>query len=177
MKKILYIYGLGGSTESETRKALDELFSPKGYTVVSVKYNQKDPEAGIQELRNAVKEIEPVAVIASSLGGFFAMNLAALVPVILINPCLMPSVELPKLGESGKAFAKIENSMFKAYRDCEFPVHHLEKRYGFFGTRDELFSYKEEFSKLFPAFDFDGGHHPTKENLRQMLPEILKCLS
>ena len=167
---------MGSSPESETRKALNELLSSKGYTVVSVKYNQKDPETGIQELRDAVKEIDPVAIIASSLGGFFAMNLAALVPVILINPCLMPSVELPKLGESGKAFAKIETSLFKAYRDCEFPVHHLEKRYGFFGTHDELFSYKEEFSKLFPAFDFGGGHHPTKENLRQMLPEILNCL-
>ena len=176
MKKILYIYGFGSSPNSDTRKMLDDLLSPHGYTVISVPYNQKSPAVGISQLNAAVEEEKPVAVIASSLGGFFAMNLALIVPVIVINPCLKPSVELPKLGEDGKAFERIERRLFKAYKECEFPVYNLEKVYGFFGTHDELFSYREEFSKMFPYFDFSGGHRPTKENLRHMMPEILSCL-
>lgn len=176
MKNILYIYGFGSSPESDTRKMLDELLSPHGYSVISVPYDQSAPEIGIQQLQKKIREIEPVAVIASSLGGFFAANLHLTVPVIQINPCMKPSEELPKLGVNGRAFRNLENRLSKCYRDSEFPLNHFEKVYGFFGTHDELFSYKDEFSKLFPAFDFNGGHRPTKENLRHIMPEILDCL-
>ena len=176
MKKILYIYGLGSSPDSDTRKMLDEILSPHGFTVISVAYNQKLPKIGLAELNAAIEREKPIAVIASSLGGFFAMNLAAMVPVILINPCLKPATELPKLGEDGDVYKDMERLLFNTYKNCEFPVNHLEKMYGFFGTHDELFSYKDEFSKLFPAYDFDGGHRPTKENLQRIAPEILKKL-
>jgi predicted esterase YcpF (UPF0227 family) len=177
MKKILYMYGFNSSPEeSSTFKMLKELMAadPYCYDVISVKYDQTDPERGLEQLEEAVRREKPVAVIGSSLGGFFAMNLSTTVPVLVINPCLKPTVELPKLGGNGECYKDIEDRFYRSYYNNDFPVNHLEDVFGFFATNDELFSYATEFHELFSGRTYVGGHHPTKENLKAMRPEIHK---
>ena len=174
MKKILYIYGIGSSPKSNTFQMLKEVMSvePYCYEVVCFEYNQNDPKIGIAELEKIVAEQKPVAIIASSLGAFYALNMSVTIPVMVINPCLRPTLELPKLGFDGEPYREIEERMFKEFH--ESPVNQLEDIFGFFGTSDEMFSYAKEFNKLYPARTFIGGHHPTKENLKAMRPEIHK---
>ena len=174
MKKILYIYGYNSSPdESSTFKMLQELLSaePYCYTVISVEYDQSDPEHGRQQLEEAIRTEKPVAVIGSSLGGFFAMNLNTTVPIIVINPCLSPTTELPKLGSDGERYREMEEEMLRTLRP---PAPQFEDIFGFFATNDELFSYAREFNKMFPSRTYVGGHRPTKENLRTIRPEIHK---
>lgn len=86
MINVLYIYGYGSSPESRTYLVLKKLLHDAN--VISVNYNQIDLEEGINALMEAVDYNDISLVVGSSLGGWFAMNVCALmsIPCILINP-------------------------------------------------------------------------------------------
>ncbi len=86
MNNILYIYGYGSSPESSTCSWIKENITDAN--VVSVPYNQFDPEIAVKDLRATVKDHNINMIIGSSLGGWLTMHVAALtsLPCILINP-------------------------------------------------------------------------------------------
>lgn len=96
MINVLYIYGYGSSPESRTYLVLKNLLHD--VNVISVNYNQIDPEEGINTLIDAADYNCINLVIGSSLGGWFAMNVCASmsIPCILINP-LTEETLLPTL--------------------------------------------------------------------------------
>jgi predicted esterase YcpF (UPF0227 family) len=148
---ILYIYGWGSNPEQSNtinylRKNLPD------DNIVSIEYDQYDPIGSIEFFEKFIAENDINAVIASSFGAFIAINIRHSVWKFLINPCLLPSIELPKLQDIDDKFISnckaIEDYLFNKRiiddEDMRFTV-------GFFATDDELFSYKEAYIKL--------GHH------------------
>ena len=126
-------------------------------------------EAEIKELENCnvkadleLKSLGISKVIGSSLGGFIVLNLGNEFKKIVFNPCMKPSVELPKLGAPEKMVAKytsIENTFFSNLKGDE-----LDKATtcGFFGDSDELFGpygYKLLFKSYYRnAYNIKCGH-------------------
>lgn len=99
--KILNIHGYKGSSENCAFSALSRL----GCEIVSPKldYDAVSPEEVITELRDILSTEDIELIVGTSLGGFYAAVLAAEtgLPVLLVNPCLMPFYHLPKLGYAG----------------------------------------------------------------------------
>lgn len=171
-KKILYIYGLGSSPKSTTASILSELLQSSDMEIVTTEYSQKEPKVGLAQLERFIEAEKPDGIVASSLGAFFALALDPLIPRILINVCFRPSVELPKLGYDGSKYKPIEDYLQREYHN-QPPAYIFEDVICLFGTDDELFSYKDELSMLFPIHVFKCGHKPDKEALAEMLPFIV----
>lgn len=96
--KILNIHGYKGSPENTAKKVLDQL----GYQVISpaLDYDQIPPAQIFSDLEIILKHQSPDVITGTSYGGFFAAALCAKyqIPVILISPCLLPFIHLPRLG-------------------------------------------------------------------------------
>ena len=172
MKKILYVYGLGSSPQSTTASTLGELLRSSDMEIVTTEYNQAEPKLGLSQLERFIESEKLDGIVASSLGAFFALVLNPLIPRILINICFRPSVELPKLGYDGSKYKPIEDYLQREYHN-QPPVYLFEDVVCLFGSNDELFSYKDEMSMLFPTYTFNCGHHPDKQALIEMLPYIV----
>ena len=99
--KALNIHGYEGSAHNSAYAALDSL----GFDIVSPQsdYAAEAPESVIEKLLDIATEEKPDIIVGTSLGGFFASVLAARtgLPVMLVNPCLMPFLHLPRLGYGG----------------------------------------------------------------------------
>jgi predicted esterase YcpF (UPF0227 family) len=96
--KILNIHGYGGSSRNCACSVLKEL----GFDVISpdMNYDNETPHDTIKKLCSIVRDENISMICGTSLGGFFASVLSAEldIPCILINPCLMPFLHLPRLG-------------------------------------------------------------------------------
>ena len=99
--KILNIHGYRGSAENSAYSALKEI----GCDVLSPQtdYDSAPPDEVMAVLRDIADNAEIGLIVGTSLGGFYAAVLAAEtdLPVLLVNPCLMPFYHLPKLGYDG----------------------------------------------------------------------------
>lgn len=176
MNKILYIYGFGSSPKSTTARTLGELLRSSDMEIVTTEYSQEEPKVGLAQLEKFINDETPDGIVASSLGAFFALVLYPPVPRILINVCFRPSVELPKLGYDGSKYKPLEDYLQREYHD-QMPSYLFEDVTCLFGTNDELFSYKDELSMLFPTYTFKCGHHPDKRALTEMLPHIVHSVN
>lgn len=119
---ILNIHGYKGSPHNSAYKALKTL----GYEVISpdIDYDKLSPEETLDMLCQCAENIKVGFIVGSSLGGFYAAVLSARLglPVILINPCLLPFFSLPKLGYEGdiKPFIPI----FGELSDLDISITH-----------------------------------------------------
>ena len=99
---ILNIHGYHGSPQNAAYAALqangcDAIISP------AIDYDAEAPENLLVRLRGIIREQNVGLIVGTSLGGFFAAVLSAEthLPVMLVNPCLMPFLHLPRLGFEG----------------------------------------------------------------------------
>lgn len=111
--KIFNLHGYHGSPRNAACGVLSEM----GHDIVSpsVDYDSFKPEYIAQELSAMVQEAQPDMIAGTSLGGFFALYLAIEhgLPVVLVNPCLMPFLHLPRLGYEGDIREFVE--MFSSF--------------------------------------------------------------
>lgn len=178
MEKVLYIYGYGSnpndsSTMKEVKKVMDEL----GYELISIKYSQENPNNGLNTLESFIRDNKIKYVIGHSLGGFITLCIDEDVKKMVINPCLKPQFELPKLG-------KIDSNTLYEYEYLEgwlksgdeTPwVRHTEDVIGLFGEDDELFSYYESFKKIYPrAYYIKSDHRPKYGAFTKEIKEKIK---
>ncbi|MBR6980024.1 MAG: hypothetical protein IKH88_09350 [Prevotella sp.] len=96
-KRILFIYGFGGSPDSTFCRLIREALPEDEYDVLCPEYPQEDVEKSISLLEDFIKQEHCDLVMGTSLGGFFTLCLSTSLPRVVINPCMKPSVELPKL--------------------------------------------------------------------------------
>lgn len=161
MKKALYIYGFNSNSNSSTKSMLNKVFNELGYEVVSVDYDQLNPYDSLTMLEKYIVENGIDLVIGSSLGAFYTLCVCEDVKKIVINPCMFPSKELPKIiklsNDVIRHYSKLEGFLYK-YND----TLSIDDVMGFFGTHDELFSYYDYFKSIFPrAYKFNSAHRPT----------------
>ena len=177
-EKILYIYGYGSNPwDSSTKKVVKEVVGELGFELVSIEYDQEDPDMGLTMLEKYIRDHKIKYVIGHSLGGFMTLCLMSNVKKIVINPCMKPSIELPKL-------EKISNGTLHQYEVLEgwlrsgdeTPwVSQLEDVMGLFGVYDELFSYYDEFKKIYPkAYYIKSDHRPTIESFNEDIKTKIK---
>lgn len=98
MMKILNIHGYRGNAANAAYNALSEC----GFDIISLQidYDRTSPETLMQLLSSQFANNFCSAVVGTSLGGFFAALISAKheCPAVLINPCLLPFLSLPRLG-------------------------------------------------------------------------------
>jgi len=100
--RILNIHGYHGSAQNAAFGAL----TANGFTNITapqIDYDAASPDAVLDLLRGIVRKEQTALLTGTSYGGFIAAVLAAEMhlPVILVNPCLMPFLHLPRLGYAG----------------------------------------------------------------------------
>ena len=172
MKNVLYIYGYGSNENSGTRQSLQNVLG-SNYKVESIYYEQLQPNEAIEYLSNYVENNNFAAVIGSSLGGFYALSIwQPDIPTIVINPCMKPSIELPKIGCPAEIAAR-----FKDFEKWDNVKNVKKKVFGLFGTDDELIDYHCLFGKLFGTDSFSffsSSHRPTENQLLKVKDLIEK---
>lgn len=145
-KNILYIHGLGSDKNSETFKNLKKGFPQ--FNWITDTFDLLDIDDTIDKIEKILIKYNISIVVASSLGAFYALNIKNSLAKIVINPCMRPSVEIPKLVVNQSVpvekFKVIENDTYGSI-DGEMRIG----TFGVFGSNDELFSYKKEFEKLY----------------------------
>lgn len=98
---ILNIHGYNGSSSNSAYNVLKKM----NFDIVSpqLDYDNLSPEKVIEILESEVLKNNVTRIVGTSLGGFYAGILSAHtdLPVVLINPCFMPFLHLPRLGYEG----------------------------------------------------------------------------
>lgn len=183
VKNILYIHGykseLGGQSFKLFEKYTKEV---EDYDIVmhEIDYKDYDPDSALRNIHDYVFDNNIDLIIGSSLGGFLTLNCFD-IPRIVINPCLKPSEELPKLGYTGSV---------KKYETLERNVEHyradnIERLLckGCFADDDEIFGtkFKSQFQKMrFKTYEIDGGHRVSEKSVKLIMifivPEFFKEL-
>ncbi|MCM1257660.1 MAG: hypothetical protein NC307_07375 [Roseburia sp.] len=100
--KILNIHGYNGDPANSAYLALREI----GCDIISptLDYDTEMSENIFDRLLGIVRVHEPNVIVGTSLGGFYGALLSVRTkkPLILVNPCLMPFLTLPRLGYKGE---------------------------------------------------------------------------
>lgn len=168
--RILYIHGFNSSVNSGTYRKLKNLFPQHEWFAEN--FNLTD----VRETRNRIDSVISGSgidvIIASSLGAFYALGAEAPVSRIVINPCMKPSIEIPKLDSS------VPGEVIFAWKEMEKELVEADgevgrRCFGIFGNHDELFSYRKYFGELYgetnlgvgKSFLVEGGHHSLSEDV------------
>ena len=195
-RNILYIHGYGGTGNSRTVQAL-KTYLPDNYNVIELCFPLNPIEA-LKLADNTITERKIKAVVASSLGAFTALQMRccsnfieAGLKKIVINPCLYPSKELPKLTDISddilQKFVEKEKVIEKTlageylkdlkYGGREFEEARIRQTYGVFSTNDELFSYKDDFSAYYPnVLTIEDTHHISVENIKNVIVPLIEAV-
>lgn len=186
MKRILFIYGFGGSPESTFCRLIREALPKNEYEVLCPNYPQDDVEASISFLEDFLEKEHCDLVMGTSLGGFFALCLSTSLPRVVLNPCMKPSEELRKLEprpdhlDDKKASKEMLVACKKYEPEVNFRLKNKSlKNIGLFAENDELLGTK--FKKDFKAYYDDarsmpGGHHGNEEAIPYICQAIKDAL-
>lgn len=172
MKKILYIHGFGSDKNSSTGQYIKELLKDK-YEVLVETWDLTDPRNTSEKINKYVADNHISLVIASSLGAFYALSITDSVARMVINPCMNPSVELPKITQISQA-VKDEFDFLKMEQDDYIDWEMRAVTFGIFGNNDELFNYQERFKRLYGNMTVvEGGHKLSHTLLKEGVEEGL----
>lgn len=91
--KVLNLHGFMGKADNRTYSALRKLLPKENLVSPHIDYMKEHPSNLLKRLGKIVSEEKVDFVIGQSLGGFFAVRLAATygLKCILTNPCLYPA--------------------------------------------------------------------------------------
>lgn len=176
MIKILYIHGYhgqpnGGSFQKLSKYAAEADFGGEQVEMHAIDYDADDPYKSVRDIKLYYYRNDIDLIIGSSLGGFLACA-CDWARRIAVNPCWLPSVELPKIGHEGP---------LEGYKGKERWMGSYSSRgdnklcIGCFSPDDEIFGlkYKEAFSDMFTqTYEIPGGHHLSEEAAKVIMTEI-----
>lgn len=171
--KVLNIHGYHGSAENSAYFVLKNI----GCEVISpaLDYDSETPDKILEKLYSIITENKPDAITGTSYGGFFAVLLSVRsnLPVMLVNPCLMPFIYLPRLGyeQNIKDFFPL----FSMLSDID-----ISKVSTIIGGNDEIIDTHDFTKKLlyndrfvvFPEGRHSGATLPLNEFFTDMLKNI-----
>ena len=189
-KTILYIHGFNGNPQGGTYQGLVDFFSDKNdYEVISYPFPalHTDVEKTQKQIENYIEQNNVSILVGASLGGFYTLCCKKPVFKIAINPCMIPSKEIPMLTdrETGAPVQIAENVISNWLKLEEFNLHDEQKQaFGIFGLQDKTFHYNENhnfkplFEKVFNNHTalIPGEHSLTTEQLKQGLEQVMNLL-
>ena len=174
-KNALYIHGFMGNPEGGTFKTLQKTL--KNWNIYSILF--PDLHTNVEKTQRLIsvycksKNID--VLIGASLGAFYVLQYKDTIDKLVINPCLYPSIEIPKLRDrtTGNPII-LSNKVLSDFREMEkyedIPETQKPRTFGIFAKDDELFHFKESFDKLFCYKKCNisnsiliNGHHSIEE--------------
>lgn len=162
---VLYIHGLGSNKSSSTYISLKKLFPE--YNIYTDTFDLLNPKKANKQINDIIKKYGITKVIGSSLGGFYTLCCNDTLGKIVINPCMDPCKEVPKLvNVPENTIKEWSNMMKKTYSSIDSEIR--MSVFGLFGTEDELFSYYDKWVDLYGtknAIKFPSKHRPTESQL------------
>ncbi len=167
--RILNIHGYTGSAENSACSVLRKM----GYDVVSpqLDYDSMSPDSVLDVLSRRISDNN--IIVGTSLGGFFGAILSARlgIPVILVNPCLMPFLTLSRLNFTGDIRPYIR--LFS-----EIPNIDISATSTIIGGQDDVIDYHDFTENLLRNERFrivpDGRHSGATLPLEQYFKEVLR---
>lgn len=177
---ILYIHGLGGNKEGASGQYIKAFFEQSGNHQVHLEtFDLVSIESTINQIKELLKIWRIDCIMATSLGAFYALLFQESHRIILTNPCMLPSIEIPKLtplhSETIQEFQKLENRLYSDEGN-----HCTRQIFAAFADGDELFSYRDFFLRHYPdcpVISFPGNHQLSKEALQKVLDESNKFVT
>lgn len=147
--KIYCIHGYNGKANNTTAQTIRNI-RPED-EVIAQQFDLLD----MQSVYDKISEAQPDILVGNSLGGFYALTWGGNCRRIVVNACMRPSVEIPKLDSTIdkkliKDWERIEltSIWFSRYMGAWKRDH---RTFGIFAKDDELFHYKEFFDRYFRA--------------------------
>lgn len=181
MKKVLFVYGYGGSPQSPMCQLFRKYLPSDRFELVSFVYPQRDCAQAVAFLEQKIEQEGIDMVLGTSLGGFITLCLNTNVQKVVVNPCMRPTEVLPNLTPRPDHPDDEQPSpeLIATYEPFEsqlFATGHLnESIIGFFGEDDELLGtqYVENFAVQFgPASMIPGSHFGTKQGVRAVVEAL-----
>ncbi len=167
MINILYIHGYNSNSESETARVLaSELGS---YATVYHPTFEGAPCNIEKQINEYIKAHHINLIVASSLGGFFALRLNSYFKIV-INPCVEPHKYLNQSPFVDK-YKEMEKTLFTLV-DCE----ERASTYGIFSRADELFSYYDVFCKHYMeqhTIQINDRHQISARSIKNVLVPLI----
>ena len=174
-KNALYIHGFMGNPEGGTFKTLKKTL--KNWNIHSISFPDlhTDVKKTQRLIRACCKSKNIDVLIGASLGAFYVLQYKDTIDKLVINPCLYPSIEIPKLKDrtTGNPIILSEKALsnFRKMEKYEtIPEEQKLRIFGIFAKDDELFHFKEAFDKLFCYKKCNiqnsiliNGHHSIEE--------------
>lgn len=167
MHRILYIHGFNSNGNSNTVRNLRSMLPND--EVYSDDFDLLDLDGTQDKIHQLMKKYQINILMGSSFGAFHVLMCDTDIHRIVVNPCMYPSVEIPKLEPT------LSENVIAAMKEYEsrYKPHHQDI-FGIFGKDDELFSYYEEFRRLFGYSEngkenqifIDGHHRLSPDELR-----------
>lgn len=175
---LLYIHGFNGKSQGGTYVALKSLAEGFGINVLTHQFRElhTNVEKTQGEIERLCRDNDIRIIAGASLGGFYALQCRLPLKKIAINPCLLPSAEIPLL----KNFDTGENvfvpeSVIEKWRELERWLV-VPNAFGIFGRQDDLFhngaerNFKSMFDSLFKESSesvlVNGKHSLELDELR-----------
>ena len=92
MMNIIYLHGFQSNSLSIKGQCLKQYFASNSSVQVHLPDLNQPPKVVMQSMSELIDSLEQVALVGSSLGGFYATQLVAKhgVPAVLINPAMRP---------------------------------------------------------------------------------------
>ena len=171
--KILNLHGYGALAENSSYYALKAC----GYDVISpqMDYDKQSPDEILDILLKLYDSEHCEAVIGSSMGGFFTIQVSAEKQCrsVLINPCLNPFQTLPELGFDNREYILQYIGLFSNLSKLDF-----SKTFAIIGEKDDVI-------KTHPVIKYllddahcilvpDGGHAGSTMHLEDVFQKHAK---
>ena len=155
--EVLYIHGFNGSPSGSTGTFVRKRFGK--VNVVAPQFDLMDHDGTRAKIEELLAPGEIKIVVGHSFGGFYALEAAREgIFTVVVNPCMRPSVEIPRLSET-----PVPEEWVAAFREREerlcasVPEEVRRSTFAVFGKEDELFSYKDLWLETFST-DSVRGH-------------------
>ena len=170
--RILYIHGFNGSPNGTTGTFIKNFF--KDAIIIAPELDLLDYDNTISKLKDIIKDNTITIVVGHSLGAFYTLALNTDEAFkIVINPCLYPSIEIPKLCPlANEWIEKISTAEKILYTHITGLIR--QTTFASFSDNDELFSYKTVFDEIYGASGIkntrnsiavEGTHHISSQSL------------
>lgn len=185
---LIYLHGFRSAPASQKARELDAWLTETGYqgcwSIPQLATTPDDVEAQLTELIES-RSGAGLGLIGSSLGGFFAMVMAARygLPAVLINPAAYPyRLMQASLGEhtnlyTGERFEVTEEHVHQLEAMDPDRLSHPERLMVLLETGDETLDYRqaaERFSDSRLVVHEGGNHRYTR--FREELPMMIDFL-
>lgn len=135
--RIVCIHGFKGKPENLTYRKLKRMIPDA--EIIAEGYDLTD----VHTVFRRIEELKPDILAGNSLGGFYVLAYEGECKKIVVNPCLIPANDIPKLDDS------IPKETIFLWVDLVKKLGtSMKNAFGIFSKDDELFQYKKEFDLL-----------------------------